>query len=79
MTTFEDAHGMTAAAAKHESAGIMAGKFFGRMIAAMQHRARIAAVERRLRDMPDHMLKDIGMHRSEIHAVVRMGRDAYGR
>ncbi len=77
MSTFEEAHATTAV--EPRTATAMAGGFFTGMFATLRHRAEIMAAERRLRDMPDHMLKDIGLHRSEITAMVRMGRDGFGR
>jgi uncharacterized protein YjiS (DUF1127 family) len=51
---------------------------FGRCAAWIRRRMEIARCERHLREMPDSMLKDIGMHRSEIPAMVRFGRAEYG-
>lgn len=50
-----------------------------RFAAGMRRRRAIVWSERHLEAMPDHVLKDIGMHRSEIPAIIRFGRSEYGR
>jgi uncharacterized protein YjiS (DUF1127 family) len=44
------------------------------IIAAFSQRRRVRLAERELEDLDDHMLKDIGISRSEIAAAARYGR-----
>jgi uncharacterized protein YjiS (DUF1127 family) len=75
MTTFEDMHG-------HGRTGagfVTVTQAISRRVAWVRRRMEIARCERHLHEMPDNMLRDIGMHRSEISGVVRYGRTEYGR
>jgi uncharacterized protein YjiS (DUF1127 family) len=46
-----------------------------RLIGAIAHELRIRRDMRQLAAMDDYMLKDIGLHRSEIEHCVRYGKD----
>ena len=73
MTTCEYGNGLGTGAADMPGTGA-----FGRFAAAMRRRMEIARHERHLRQLPDSILKDIGLHRSEISAIARFGRTGYG-
>jgi uncharacterized protein YjiS (DUF1127 family) len=44
---------------------------FGRVLARRAEAARLRCDMKRLREMPDHLLRDIGMHRGEIADIGR--------
>ena len=50
-----------------------------RFAAEMRRRRAISRSQRHLDTLPDYVLKDIGMHRSEISAIIRFGQSEYGR
>jgi uncharacterized protein YjiS (DUF1127 family) len=75
MTTYDQSAGSGSAGAGFAAATTGA---FGRCAATVRRRREIARCERHLRDLPDAMLKDIGLHRSEIPGIVRFGRIEYG-
>lgn len=75
MTTFDE---MTSAGATGAGFAGRAARAAGRFAAEVRRRREIARSERHLREMPDSMLKDIGIHRSEISAIVRFGQVGYG-
>ena len=52
-----------------------ARRALARLLAALVHEFRIQRDMRALIAMDDHMLKDIGISRSEIGSAVRFGRD----
>ena len=68
MTAYEETGHVGAAGSGFVAAASATVRDFAEM---MKRRAEIMRAERMLREMPDHMLKDIGMHRSEIPAMVR--------
>lgn len=76
MTTCEDFCAETAAT---ESFMTKARRIMARHVATIRRRMEIARAERHLRSMPDAMLKDLGIHRSEITAIAHHGRREYGR
>jgi uncharacterized protein YjiS (DUF1127 family) len=45
-----------------------------RMIRAIRTAVETARARRHLEELPDHMLRDIGIGRSEIESAVRFGR-----
>lgn len=73
MTTSDKQHNQA-----NSGAGFPGSGAFGRFAAAVRRRMHVARCERRLRELPDHMLKDMGLHRSEIPAIARFGRTEYG-
>lgn len=58
--------------------GARARRALARFLAALVHEFRIQRDMRALIAMDDHMLKDIGIARSEIGSAVRFGRDYPG-
>jgi uncharacterized protein HemY len=44
------------------------------MVRAIRKAAESARARRHLQELPDHMLRDIGIGRSEIESAVRFGR-----
>jgi len=48
-------------------------------VAAVRREIEITRAERHLERLNDDVLRDIGMHRSEIHAAIRQGRRELGR
>lgn len=52
---------------------------FAKVVHYFRREAEIAHAERHMEQMNDHLLKDIGVHRSQVHIAARMGRDEYGR
>ncbi len=49
----------------------------GEIFARLRLERRIARDIRRVEEMSDHDLRDIGMHRGDIPLAVRHGRDFY--
>jgi uncharacterized protein YjiS (DUF1127 family) len=45
-----------------------------KMVRAIRKAAESARARRHLQELPDHMLRDIGIGRSEIESAVRFGR-----
>lgn len=56
------------------AAGAVTGCIKG-LIAGLRWRCRSAANYRRLSGVPDHILKDIGVGRSEVRYLARYGRE----
>jgi uncharacterized protein YjiS (DUF1127 family) len=52
-----------------------AARGLARLIAAIAHELRMRRDMRQLAAMDDYMLKDIGLHRSQIEHCVRYGKD----
>lgn len=49
-----------------------------KIISTLRRRIRLSSDGEYLQSMPDHMLKDIGIGRSEIFYLTRSGRDLDG-
>ena len=45
----------------------------------LRREAEIAHAERHMEKLNDDLLKDIGVHRSQIHFATRVGRNEFGR
>jgi uncharacterized protein YjiS (DUF1127 family) len=52
------------------------GRMLARLAAQRRQRHEIRRTTRVLSRLSDHMLRDIGIHRSEISSIARSGRDA---
>jgi len=52
---------------------------FAKVARYFRREAEIARAERHMAKLNDHLLKDVGVHRSQIHFAARMGRNEYGR
>lgn len=50
-----------------------------RMVRAIRHEIEIARATRAMADMPDHMLRDLGISRDQIEIAARHGRREHGR
>lgn len=50
-----------------------------RMVRAVRREMEIARAQRALENMPDSMLRDIGIDRYQIDAATRLGRGKHGR
>lgn len=50
-----------------------------RMARAIRREIETARAIRAMADMPDHMLKDLGISRDQIHLAARFGRGEHGR
>ena len=59
--------------------GVSARSLQSRIWAWIVHRHRIGVDRRYLQSLPDEMLRDIGIGRSEIGMVTRNGRDLLSR
>jgi uncharacterized protein YjiS (DUF1127 family) len=80
LTTYEASsdipapHG-SAEAARRWSLSAWVGGVVARCARAIANEARIRRDTRTLMLMSDHMLKDIGLRRTQVRGVVRYGRD----
>jgi len=52
---------------------------FAKVARYFRREAEIAHAERHMEKLNDHLLRDIGVHRSQIHYATRMGRNEFGR
>ena len=53
------------------------GGYFGGRLAQAGHEVSFIARSRHLQAMPDHILADIGISRSEIDPAMRLGRTMF--
>ncbi|HUF57577.1 MAG TPA: DUF1127 domain-containing protein [Thermohalobaculum sp.] len=50
---------------------------FRASVSRVRREMRIRRDQRHLKGMPDYILKDVGIHRSEIGAITRFGQGPY--
>lgn len=72
----------TAGAAFEAKFGAISGAAFAavaRMVRAIRREIEIARATRAMADMPDHMLRDLGISRDQIETAARQGRREHGQ
>lgn len=76
MSTFHSASTRGATAIDIASAIVAP---FAKVAHFFRREAAIARAERHMEKLNDDVLRDIGVHRSQIRVAVRMGREEFGR